>query len=97
LHRTVAGVECDIVLLYGTRSIPFSAIEVKKPGTQQFEEIVFSSSSDGVGRDAEIVAGQHFDQLCAFECMGSTSLFGMITNETSEWSPLVAAQSPSQR
>jgi hypothetical protein len=35
MHRTVAGVECHIVLLYGTRSIPFSVMEVKKPGTQQ--------------------------------------------------------------
>eukprot|EP00978_Attheya_sp_CCMP212_P025403 scaffold81629_cov56-Attheya_sp.AAC.1 len=29
---TVAGVECNIVLLYGTQRIPFAAIEVKKPG-----------------------------------------------------------------
>eukprot|EP00978_Attheya_sp_CCMP212_P009513 scaffold22488_cov40-Attheya_sp.AAC.3 len=31
-NRTVAGVECDIVLSYGTQKIPFAAIEVKKPG-----------------------------------------------------------------
>jgi hypothetical protein len=79
-HRTVAGIECDIVLLYGSQRIPFSVIEVKKPGTQQFEKIIFSSSSDDAVIDAGIVAGQHFDQLCALECMGYTSLFGMITN-----------------
>jgi hypothetical protein len=79
MNRIIAGIECDIVLLYGSQRIPCSAIEVKKPGRQRFEEIVFSSSSDDT-KDAGLVAGQHFDQLCALECMGYTSLYGMISN-----------------
>jgi hypothetical protein len=97
-NRIIAGIECDIVLLYGTGSqrIPFSAIKVKKPGTQRFDEIIFSTSSDD-NKGAGIIAGQHFDQLCALECMDYTSLLGMITNGN-KWmitSVLAAAQSPS--
>jgi hypothetical protein len=80
-NRIITGVECDIVLLFGSQLIPFAVIEVKKPGySKRFTEIIFSSKDAEGVEDAGIVAGQNSDQLGGLECMGYRSLFGMITN-----------------
>jgi hypothetical protein len=84
-NRQIAGIECDIVLLYGTQFIPFAVIEIKKPGPteQEWEKMIFSSKDDVSVSNEKArgsVAGQHYDQLSTLELMGFGPVYGMITN-----------------
>jgi hypothetical protein len=83
-NRVVAGVELDIVLLYGSQRIPFAAIEVKKPGYEGFDDNIIFQGEDGNDTQAGVTTGQHLDQLNAIRLFGFQSVFGMITNG-SKW------------
>jgi hypothetical protein len=79
-NRVVAGVELDIVLLFGSQRIPFAAIEVKKPGRFNFDDGTIFQGEGGTAKEAGVTTGQHLDQLNAIRLFGFQSVFGMITN-----------------
>jgi hypothetical protein len=71
-NRIVAGVELDIVLLFGPQRIPFAAIEAKKSGKDGYDtKTIFKGG---------VATGQNLDQLNAIGLFGFRSVFGMITN-----------------
>jgi hypothetical protein len=79
-NRTVAGVELDIVLLFGSHRIPFAAIEVKKSGMAGYNTDIIFKGEDSSNDTFGFTTGQHLDQLNAIGLFGFQSVFGMITN-----------------
>jgi hypothetical protein len=82
-NRIVAGVELDIVLLFGSQRIPFAAIEVKKSGIAKYNTDIIFKGEDSSSLDLSglgYTTGQHLDQLNAIGLFGFQSVFGMITN-----------------
>ena len=83
-NRVVAGVELDIVLLFGSQRIPFGAIEVKKSGKEGFDDNIIFQGEDKTGaerlKQAGVTTGQHLDQLNAISLFGFQAVYGMITN-----------------
>jgi hypothetical protein len=75
--RTLAGVECDVLLVYKPNRLPFATLEVKKPGrtSEHRRHIFFGDDSKGGNR----VAGQIYDQMMALKLFGFQKVFGMIT------------------
>ncbi len=75
--RSLAGVECDILLVYKPNLLPFATLEVKKPGNP---EVVFEGmdEEENSGRQNR-VAGQVFNQLRALQLYGFPSVVGMLT------------------
>jgi hypothetical protein len=76
-NRTLAGVECDILLLYKPNRLPFATVEVKKPGAQ-LSHLLTIFHGEG-GKDNR-VAGQALDQCNAIKLFGYNQVFGLITN-----------------
>jgi hypothetical protein len=75
LNRTLAGSECDILLVYKPNRLPFSAIEVKKPAnTPKAKRMIF----DGKG-DKNLIAGELYDECKAVELFGFEKVVGMVT------------------
>jgi hypothetical protein len=74
--RVLAGVELDIVLLFGSERIPFATIEVKECDNIFKGEHDFSRKLPNAG----YTTGQHLDQLNAIGLFGFQPVFGMITN-----------------
>jgi hypothetical protein len=73
VQRMVAGIECDILLVYGSNLIPLGAIEVNKPHGVEDDNMIFAAT-------ANRVAGQNLDQLRNLTIMmGLKKCFGMIT------------------
>jgi hypothetical protein len=76
-NRTLAGVECDILLLYKPNRLPFATVEVKKPGAQLSHLLTIFHGERG--KDNR-VAGQALDQCNAIKLFGYNQVFGLITN-----------------
>jgi hypothetical protein len=73
--RTLAGAECDVLLVYKRNRLPFGTIEVKKPGSLiQDQKLVFFGDDSG-----NKVAGQIYDHMLALTLFGYQRVFGMIT------------------
>jgi hypothetical protein len=76
-NRTLAGVECDVLLSYKPNRLPFGTLEVKKPGStaEQRRLVFFGDKSIG----GNVVAGQIYDQMMAIKLFGFENVVGMIT------------------
>jgi hypothetical protein len=73
-ERVVAGIECDIILAYGSNLIPLGVIEVKKPHGKKDDDKIFAAEKNRV-------AGQNFNQLRNLSMMaGLQKVYGIITN-----------------
>jgi hypothetical protein len=75
-HRTLAEMECDILLVYKTNMLPFAVIEVKKPcnSNEQRKSVWF-----GLPNGSNLVAGQVFDNMSAIQLYGFPRVCGMIS------------------
>jgi hypothetical protein len=79
VNRTLAGVECDILLVYQVNRLPFATIEVKKP-TSTFENLKLVFVGKKVKNKIENrVAGQILDQCNVIKLFGFSNVFGLIT------------------
>lgn len=74
IGRQLAGVECDVLLLYEPSRLPFAAIEVKKPGSERAH---FEQTYQGLEQQNK-VAGQILDEMTAIKLFGFSKVFGMI-------------------
>jgi hypothetical protein len=77
-NRTLAGVECDILLLYKPNRLPFATVEVKKPGNT-LESLRMTFAGEGKGQRRNLVAGQVLDECNAIKLFGYNQVFGLIT------------------
>ena len=76
-NRTLAGVKCDLLLVYKPGRLPFAVIEVKKPGNSELgRRLVWQGNPQKGGNR---VAGEVYDQLKAIQLFGFSSVTGMIT------------------
>jgi hypothetical protein len=76
-HRTLAGSECDILLVYRPNFLPFAVIEVKKPcNSNEGRHSVWFGETD---TKPNVVAGQVFDAMTALQLYGFPQVCGMIT------------------
>lgn len=85
--RTIAGVECDLLLIQRSNRLPFAVMEVKKPGNaNELRDIIWYGKEDkhSEGKVVNRVAGQVFNQLKAIQLHGFSSVVGMISTGT-QW------------
>jgi len=76
-NRTLAGAECDLLLVYKDNRLPFAVVEVKKPGnSHEARRDIFHGRDNKVGNK---VSGQVFDQMTAVKLFGFPKVFGMIS------------------
>jgi hypothetical protein len=74
-NRTLAGTECDILLVYKPNRLPFSTIEVKKPAnTPEARRMIFYGQED-----KNLIAGELYDECKAVELFGFDRVVGMVT------------------
>jgi hypothetical protein len=82
-NRSLAGVGCDVLLVYMPNRLPFATLEVKKPGTlpEHRNQVFFGKerSIRGRTRTENLVAGQVFDEMMAIKLFGFETVYGMIT------------------
>ena len=81
--RTLAGTECDVLLIYKPNRLPFSCIEVKKPGnTPGDRRKVFYGENSSSGENENLVAGELYDECRAVGLFGfeneDTGVVGMV-------------------
>ncbi|KAG7374347.1 protein kinase domain containing protein [Nitzschia inconspicua] len=78
---TLAGSECDILLVYRPNDLPFAVMEVKKPcNSQANRRNLWHGVKQSNGRKGQnVVAGQIFDSMSAIQLFGFPNLYGMIT------------------
>jgi hypothetical protein len=75
-NRTLAGCECDILLVYKPNRLPFSATEVKKPANcLDKRRMIFNGTRD----DGNLIAGELYDECKAVELFGFNKVIGMVT------------------
>ena len=72
-NRTLAGSECDVLLVYLPNRLPFAPIEVKKPTESDHKKIFYGEGND------HPVAGQLFDQCSSVKLFGYSRVFGLLT------------------
>ncbi|MHA7927783.1 MAG: hypothetical protein ACX936_21505, partial [Marinobacter sp.] len=78
-NRSLAGSECDILLVYKPNNLPFAVVEVKKPAnSQQDRHHVWFGLSNDNGNDENRVAGQIFDAMTSLQLFGFPRMCGMI-------------------
>jgi hypothetical protein len=76
-NRTLAGVECDILLLYKPNRLPFATVEVKKPGNT-LKSLRMTFDGEGEGQRRNLVAGQVLDECNAIKMFGYNQVVGLI-------------------
>jgi len=77
--RTIVGTECDVLLIYKPNRLPFSCIEVKKPGkTPEDQNKVFYGESSSSSENENLVAGELFDECKAVGLFGFEDEHGVI-------------------
>jgi len=75
-NRTLAGVECNLLLIYKPNRLPFLCIEVKKPGnTPQDQHAVFHGD---ISNGQNLVAGELYDECKAIELFGFDKHGGVV-------------------
>ena len=81
-HRTLVGNECDILLVYKPKYLPFAVIEVKKPcnSDNHRNKIWFGETDKSTGKTSNLVAGQILDAFTALQLYGFPRVCGMITS-----------------
>ncbi|KAG7339119.1 hypothetical protein IV203_025848 [Nitzschia inconspicua] len=79
-NATLAGIECDILLVYRPNYLPFAVIEVKKPCNCQEHRLQLWQGKipEGLKTRQNVVAGQIFDSMSAIRLFGFPNLYGMI-------------------
>jgi hypothetical protein len=81
-NRTLAGSECDILLVYRATFLPFAVIEVKKPcNTYEDRRRVWFGEKQTRKKPklSNKVAGQIFDAMSAIQLFGFPQVCGLIT------------------
>ena len=92
-NRSLAGMECDILLSYEKNRLPFAVIELKKPGNSwEALDLIWGKEEDEVKEDEDDdndveeggslqnrVAGQVFGQMMALKLFGFPTVTGMIS------------------
>ena len=86
-NRTLAGAECDVLLVYKPNRLPFAVIEVKKPANSELgRTLVFEGRpiEDATEDGKEVltgnrVAGEVFAEMKAIQLFGSSTVTGMIS------------------
>ena len=80
VNRTLAGTECDILLVYKPNRLPFAVLEVKKPANsaEGLQIIWEGKSNDGSMNKLNCVAGEIFDEMKAVQLFGFSTVTGMI-------------------
>jgi hypothetical protein len=90
-NRSLAGVECDILLVHRPSRLPFAVIEVKKPGNLPEQiQLIF----EGGNAKENLVAGQVFDQMMAIKLFGFKECYGMIST-FNQWRLVCSSKSGS--
>ncbi len=75
--RTLAGAECDILLLYIPNRLPFAALEIKKPpySKEERDRLFHGDEAKGGNR----VAGEVWSEINAVRLFGFDKVYGMIS------------------
>jgi hypothetical protein len=75
VNRSLAGCECDILLVYKPNRLPFSTTEVKKPANSLDDRHMLFHGRD----NKNLIAGELYDECKAVELFGFDKVFGMVT------------------
>jgi hypothetical protein len=85
MNRTLAGAECDVLLIHKPNRLPFAVLEVKKPGnSEEGRRLVWEGSplkNRGTSEESggNRVAGEIYDAMRAVQLFGFATVTGMIT------------------
>jgi hypothetical protein len=79
-NRTLAGCECDVLLVYKPNFLPFAVIEVKKPcnTAEQRNQVWKGIRKAKTTKRTNVVAGQIFDAMTSIRLFGFSRVCGMI-------------------
>jgi hypothetical protein len=85
MSKSLAGAECDILLLYKPNHLPFAVLEVKKPGNSVegcqliWEGLPLENRDTSKECGGHRVAGEIYDAMKAIQLFGFATVTGMIT------------------
>jgi hypothetical protein len=81
-NRTLAGAECDILLVYTPHRLPFAVLEIKKPPfAAESRKHLFHGDPDKGGNR---VAGEILAEMMGVRLFGFHKVFGMIST-SNQW------------
>jgi len=75
-NKTLAGTECDLLLVYKPNRLPFAVVEVKKPANTDAGRKLIFHGDENKGRNR--ISGQVHDEMMAVKLFGFQKVFGMI-------------------
>ena len=81
-NRTLAGTECDILLVYKPNRLPFAIVEVKKPPheLEKRKKLFAEVDSNNVAEvDSNNVAAQIYAEMKGVHLFGFRKVYGLLT------------------
>ena len=79
-NRTLAGAECDLLLVYKPNRLPFAALEIKKPPNtrEEWNRLFLGEKVEG-GKRVNRVAGEVWAEINGVRLFGFEKVYGMIS------------------